>query len=167
MTIISRLLPPNWILGDTLSFLFSLVLLFLLLCSALNKSLFTNSLLRMCFWGTQSFCCSVAQLSPTLWDPMVTNEYSNECSGLISFRIEWFALLAVQGTLKSLQKHQFFKHHSSKASILQCSAFFIVQLSHPYMTTGKTIALTRQTLLAKWCLCFLIHCLGLSSFFSF
>ena len=64
----------------------------------------------------------------------------NEYSGLISFGIDWFGLLAVQGTLKSL-----FQHHSSKASILWSPAFFIVQLSHPYMTTGKTIALTRQT----------------------
>jgi len=63
---------------------------------------------------------------------------SNEYSGLISFRMDWLDLLAVQGTLKSL-----LQHHSSKASILRCSAFFIVQLSHPYMTTGKTIALTR------------------------
>ena len=63
---------------------------------------------------------------------------SNEYSGLISFRIDWFDLLAVQGTLKSL-----LQHHNSKASVLQRSAFFIVQLSHPYMTTGKTIALTR------------------------
>ena len=62
---------------------------------------------------------------------------SNEYSGLISFRMDWLDLLAVQGTLKSL-----LQHHSSKASVLQCSAFFIVQLSHPYMTTGKTIALT-------------------------
>ena len=62
---------------------------------------------------------------------------SNEHSGVISFRMDWLALLAVQGTLKSL-----LQHHSSKASILQCSAFFIVKLSHPYMTTGKTIALT-------------------------
>ena len=65
-------------------------------------------------------------------------------SGLISFRMDWLDLLAVQGTLKGL-----LQHHSSKASIFQCSAFFIVQLSHPYMTTGKTIALTRWTLLAK------------------
>ena len=64
--------------------------------------------------------------------------------GLISFRIDWFDLLAVQGTLKSL-----LQHHSSKASILQCSAFFIVQLSHPYMTTGKTIALTRWIFVGK------------------
>ena len=69
---------------------------------------------------------------------------SNEYSGLISFRIDWFDLLTVQGTLKSL-----LQHHSSKASILWCLAFFMVQLSHPYMTTGKTIALTRQTFVAK------------------
>ena len=68
----------------------------------------------------------------------------NEYSRLIPFRIDWLDLLAVQGTLKSL-----LQHHSSKASILQCSAFFIVQLSHPYMTTGKTIALTRQTFVGK------------------
>ena len=68
---------------------------------------------------------------------------SYEYSGLISFRIDWFDLLAVQGTLKSSQ------HHSSKASILQHSAFFVVQLSHPYMTTGKTTALTRQTFFGK------------------
>ena len=69
---------------------------------------------------------------------------SNEYSGLISFRIDRFDLLAVQGTLKSL-----LQHHSSKASTLQCSAFFIVQLSHPYMTTGKTIALTRWTFVGQ------------------
>ena len=69
---------------------------------------------------------------------------SNEYSGLISFRIDWFDLLAVQGTLKSL-----FQHHSSKATVLQCSAFFKVQISHPYMPTGKTIALTRRTFVGK------------------
>ena len=69
---------------------------------------------------------------------------SNEYSGLISFRMDWLDLLAVQGTLKSL-----LQHYSSKASILQCSAFFIVQLSHPHMTTGKTIALTRRTFVGK------------------
>jgi len=69
---------------------------------------------------------------------------SNEYSGLISFRMDWLDLLAVQGTLKSLLQHL-----SSKASILQCSAFFIVQLSHPYVTTGKTIALTRWTFVGK------------------
>ena len=71
-------------------------------------------------------------------------EISLEYSGLISFRIEWFDLLVVQGTLKSL-----FQYHSSKASILQCSAFSIVQLSHPYMTTRKTISLTRQIFAGK------------------
>ena len=69
---------------------------------------------------------------------------SSEYSGLISFRIDWFDLLAVQGTPKSL-----LQHHSSKVSILQCSAFFTVQLSYPYMTTGKTIALTRWTFVSK------------------
>ena len=69
---------------------------------------------------------------------------SREHPGLISFRIDWLDLLAVQGTLKSL-----LQHHSSKASILQCSAFFTVQLSHPYITTGKTIALTRWTFVGK------------------
>ena len=76
---------------------------------------------------------------------------SNEHSGLISFRMDWLDLLAVQGTLKSL-----YQHHISKASILHCSAFFIVQLSHPYTTTGKTIALTRRPLLAKQWLYFLM-----------
>ena len=70
---------------------------------------------------------------------------SNEHSGLISFRMDWLDLLAVQGTLKSL-----LQHHSSKASILQCSAFFIVQLSHPYMTTGQTIALTTWTFVGMY-----------------
>ena len=69
---------------------------------------------------------------------------SNEYSGLISFSMDWFDLLVVQGTLKSL-----LQHHSSKASVLRLSAFFIVQLSHPYMTTGKTIALTRWTFVGK------------------
>ena len=69
---------------------------------------------------------------------------SNEYSGLISFRMDWLDLISVQGTLKSL-----LQHHSSKASILQCSAFFIIQLSHPYMTTGKTIAFTRWTFVGK------------------
>ena len=74
----------------------------------------------------------------TYWSFSLSISRSNEYSGLISFRIDWLDLLAVQGTLKHL-----LQHHSSKASILQCSVFFIVQLSHPYMTTGKTIALTR------------------------
>jgi len=81
---------------------------------------------------------------PKYWSFRFTIHPSNEYSGLISFRMDWLDLLAVQGTLKSL-----LQHHSSKASVLQCSAFFIVQLSHPYMTTGKTMSLTRRTLLTK------------------
>ena len=77
---------------------------------------------------------------PKYWRFSFSISPSNEYSGLISFRIDWFDLLAFQGALKSL-----FQHHSSKASILQCSAFFIVEISHPYMTTGKTIALIRRT----------------------
>ena len=81
---------------------------------------------------------------PKYWSFSFSVSPSNEYSGLTSFRLDWFDLLAVQGTLKSL-----LQHHSSKASILQCSAFFMVQLSHPYMTTGKTIALTRRTFVGK------------------
>ena len=77
---------------------------------------------------------------PKYWSFSFSISPSNECSGLISFRIDWFHLLAVQGTLKSL-----FLYHSSKASVLQHSAFFMAQLSHPYTTTGKTIALTIWT----------------------
>ena len=87
---------------------------------------------------------------PKYWSFNFSISPSNEYSGLISFRLDWLDLLAVQGTLKSL-----LQHHSSKASIVQHSAFFIVQLSHPYMTTGKTIALTRQALVGKvMCLLF-------------
>ena len=81
---------------------------------------------------------------PKYWSFSFNISPSNEYSGLISFRMDWLDLLSVQGTLKSL-----FQHHSSKASILGCSAFFIVQLSHPYVTTGKTIALTRWTFVGK------------------
>ena len=94
---------------------------------------------------------------PKHWSFSFSISPSNEYSGLISFRMDWLDLLAVQGILKSL-----LQHHSSKASILWCSAFFIVQLSHPYMTTAKTIALTRWTFVGKVCLCFLICCLGWS-----
>ena len=79
---------------------------------------------------------------PNYWSFSISP--SNEYSALISFRMDWLDLLAVQRTLKSL-----LQHHSSKASILQCSAFFIIQLSHPYMTIGKTIALTRRTFVGK------------------
>ena len=80
---------------------------------------------------------------PKYWSFSFSISPSNEYSGLISFRIDWLDLLSVQGTLKSLH------HHSAKASILQCSAFFIVQLSHLYMTAGKTIALTRHTFVGR------------------
>ena len=81
---------------------------------------------------------------PKYWSFSFSISPSNEYSGLISSRMDWLDLLAVQGTLKSL-----LQHHSSEASILRCSAFFTVQLSHPYMTTGKTIALTRWTFVGK------------------
>ena len=81
---------------------------------------------------------------PEYWSYSFSIIPSKEHPGLISFRMDWLDLLAVKGTLQSQ-----FQHHSSKASILQCSAFFTVQLSHPYMTTGKTIALTRQTFVGK------------------
>ena len=81
---------------------------------------------------------------PKYWSFSFSISPSSEHPGLISFRMDWMDLLAVQGTLKSL-----LQHHSSKASVLRCSAFFIVQLSHPYMTTGKTIALTRWTFVGK------------------
>ena len=89
-------------------------------------------------WGSSSY-----QVAKVL-EFQLSVSPSNEYPGLISFRMDWLDLLAVQGTLMSL-----LQHHSSKASILQCSAFFTVQLSHPYMTTGKTIALTRRTFVGK------------------
>ena len=94
---------------------------------------------------------------PKNWSFSFSISPSNEHQGLISFRMDWLDLLAVQGTLKSL-----LQHHSSKASILPCSAFFIVQLSHPYMTTGKTIALTRRNFIGKVMSLLLICYLGWS-----
>ena len=94
---------------------------------------------------------------PKYWSFSFSINRSNEYSGLISFRIDWLNFLAVQGTLKSL-----LQYHSSKPSILWRSAFFIVQLSHPYMTTGKIIALTRGTFVGKVMSLFLICCLGWS-----
>ena len=111
---------------------------------------------------SQSFPASIRVFSNELalhtkyWS--FTISPSNEYSGLMSFRIDWFELLALQGTLKS-----FLQHHNSKASIIWCLVFFTVQLSHPYMTTGKTIVLTIWTFGSRaWCLWFLICCLGLS-----
>ena len=94
---------------------------------------------------------------PKYWSFSFSIHPSNEYSGLISFRMDWLDLLAVQGTLKSL-----LQHHSSKASILLSSAVFIDQLSHPYMTTGKTTALIRQTFVGKVMSLLLICCLGWS-----
>ena len=93
------------------------------------------------------------------WSFSFSITLSSEYLGLISFRTDWFDLLAVQGTLKSL-----LQHHNLKASVLRCSVFFMVLLSHLYITTGKTIILTGKVivLMAEWCLCFLIHSLGLS-----
>ena len=87
---------------------------------------------------------SALRIRPKFWSFSFNISPSNEHPGLVSFRMDWLDLLAVQGTLKSL-----LQHHSSKASVLQRSAFFTVQLSHPYMTTGKPIALTRQTFVGK------------------
>ena len=87
---------------------------------------------------------------------------SNEYSGLISFRIDWLDLLAVQGILKSL-----LQHHNSKAAILQCSAFFMVQLSHPYVTTGRIIALTRRTFVGKVISLFFKYAVWVGHSFSF
>ena len=94
-------------------------------------------------WGLFQWVSSSHQVAKVL-EFQLQHQSFNEYSGLISFRTDWLDLLAVQGTLKSL-----LQHHSSKASSLQCSAFCIVQLSHPYMTTGKTIALTRRTFVDK------------------
>ena len=92
---------------------------------------------------------------PNYWSFSFSISPSNEHSGLISFRMDWLDLLEVQGTLKSL-----LQQHSSKISILRCSAFFIVQLSHPDMTTGKTIALTRRTFVGKIMSLLSVCCLG-------
>ena len=94
---------------------------------------------------------------PKYWSFSFSISRSNEYSGLISFRMDWLDLLAVQGNRKSL-----LQHHSSKASVLQGSAFYTVQLSHPYMNTGKTIALTRWNLAGKVMSLFLIYSLGWS-----
>ena len=99
---------------------------------------------------------------PKYWSFSFKISPSNEYSGLISFRVDWLDLPAVQGTLRSL-----LQYHSSTASILQCSAFFIVQLSHPYMITGKTRALTRWTFVGKVMSLLLICCLGWSRLVTF
>ena len=111
----------------------------LILCRPLLLQLSIFSSIKI-FSNESIFCIRW----PNYWSFSFSISPSNEYSGLISFRMDWLDLLSVQGTLKSL-----LQHHSSKASILQHSAFFIVQLSHPYVTAGKTIALTRQTFVSK------------------
>ena len=102
-------------------------------------------LLPSVFPRSRSFPLSALRIRwPKYWSFSFHNSPSSEYSGLISFRVDWFDLLEVQGTLKSL-----LQHHNSKAPILKHSAFFMVQLSYPYMTTGKTIALTRRTFVSK------------------
>ena len=111
----------------------------LILCCPLLLLLPTPPSIRVLFSGL-----TLCMRWPKYWSFCFSISPSNEHPGLISFRMDWLDLLAVQGTLKSL-----LQHHSSKASIFQLSAFFTVQLSHPYMTTGKTIALTSWTFAAK------------------
>ena len=111
----------------------------------ISSSVIPFSFCLQSFPALGSFPMSVLRIRwPKYWSFSFSLSPSSEYSGLISCRMDWFDLLAVQGTLKS-----FPQHHSSKASILQPSAFFIVQISHPYMTTGKTIGLNRRTLLGK------------------
>ena len=109
----------------------------LIVCSLLLPSIFPS----IKVFSNESTLCITW---PKYWSFSFNISPANEYSGLISFRMDWLDLLAVQGTLKSL-----LQHHSSKASVLWCSAFFILQLSHPYMTTGKTISLTRWTFVGK------------------
>ena len=109
-----------------------------------SADLFSFCLQSFPAWGSFPMSQLFAIRWPKYWSFSFTISPSNEYSGLISFRNDWFDLLAVQGTLKSL-----LQHHSLKASILWCSASFMVQLSHPYMTTGKTIAWTMQTFVCK------------------
>ena len=112
-----------------------------------NHLILCHPLLLPSIFPSIRVCSSESALHirwPKDWSFRFSISPSNEYSGQISFRMDWLDLLAVQGTVKSL-----FQHHRSKASILPCSAFFIAQLAHSYMTTGKTIALTRWTLLAK------------------
>ena len=117
----------------------------ILRCSNLLPSIFPS--IRV-FFSESALCIRW----PKYWSFSFNISPSNEYSGFISFRINWFDLLAIHGILKRL-----LQYHSSKALVLQRSAFFMIQLSHLYMITGKIIALTIAPLSAKWCLCFLIH----------
>ena len=121
---------------------------------AISSSVVPFSSCSQCLPASESSPMSqlFASGGPKYWSFSLSISLSNEHPGLVSFRKDWLDLLAVQGTLKSL-----FQHHSSKASILRCSAFFTVQLSHPYMTTGKNIDLTRQKFVGK--VISLLYCL--------
>ena len=111
----------------------------------ISSSVISFSSCLQSFPASGSFQMTVLHIRwPKYWSFSFSISPSNEYSGLICFRMDWLDLLAVQGTLKSL-----LQHYSSKTSIIQCSAFFIAQLSHPYMTTGKTIALTRRAFVGK------------------
>ena len=112
--------------------------------SSIESVMPSNHLIFCCPFSCHLQSFQASGSFPKYWSFSFSISPSNEYSGLISFRMDWLDLLAVQGTLKSR-----LQHHSSKATILQCSAFFIVQLSQPYMTTGKTIALTRWTFVGK------------------
>ena len=138
----SDLCPLSWWCHPTISSSFHPVLLLPSIFPGIR--VFSNELALRIRW-------------PKYWSFSFNISPSNEYPGLISFRIDWFDLLAVQGTLKSL-----LQHHNSKASIPHCSALFMVQLSHPYMTTGKPELWRCRPVSGKWCLCFLICCLGLS-----
>ena len=112
--------------------------------STISSSAVPISSLLQFFPASESFPVNLCLKWPKYWSFSFSISPSNEYSGLISFRTDWFDLLEVQGSLKSL-----LQHHSSKASVLQCSAFFMVQLSHPCMTAGKTIALTIWTFVSR------------------
>ena len=144
-------LTISWSLPKFMSFESVMPSNHLILCRSL--------LLPSIFLSLRVFCNESALhiRRPEYWSFSFSISPSNEYSGLISFRIYWFDLHAVKGTLKSL-----LQHHSSKASVNQCSAFFMVQLSHPYMTTAKTIALTVHTFVNNVLSLLLICCLGLS-----
>ena len=124
---------------------------------AISSSVITFSSRLRSFPASGSFPVSQFFRWPKYWSFSFTISPSNDYSGLISFRMDWVDLLEVQETLKSL-----LQQHSSKASVFWFSTFFMVQLSYPYMTSGKAITLTMWTFAARWCLCFLICCLGWS-----
>ena len=133
----------------------------LLRCMSIESVMVSNHLILYCPLLLSSIFPSIRVFSKEQalhirwtksWSFSFNNSPSNEYLGLISFRIDWFDFLAVQGILKNL-----LQHHSSKASIPWCSSFLTVQLSQPYVTTWKTIALTNGPSLAEWCLCFSTH----------